>query len=121
MRGLAASHEANVAGQRGTKPLEIFSSWNLLRTQVRGVVIQELNVEEPKSAFAEPLDQMNESDFGGVSATGKHRLAGEETAHGNSVNATDELVIAPRLDAMSVAQAMQRFIGFDHLLVIQVP
>src|SRR6516225_401093 len=78
VRRLAASYETNLAGQRGPKSLEIFSSRDLHGTQARGVIVQELNVEEPKSSFPKPLDQMNKSDFGGVSATGKHRLAGEE-------------------------------------------
>src|SRR5215831_16965572 len=72
--------------------------------QVRG---RELRVEQAETAFAEPLDQGDETHLRRVSAArlgpAEHALAEERRADVHAVEAADQRAVAPRFDAVREA------------------
>src|SRR4051794_13211636 len=58
---------------------------------------------------------MDEGYLGGVADPGEHRLAGEQTTHGHSVQSTRQGPLVPDLDAVDITQVVKPGIGGDHV------
>ena len=72
------------------------------------VVVEKLHVEELKSALPQPLHQMHQRHLRPVADAREHRLAGEQAADRHAVDAAAQLAVAPDLDAVRLAEAVQR-------------
>src|SRR5205814_10664993 len=77
----------------------------------------DLAVEPRRAALAEMLDQEEQRELRGVGGAVEHRLAGEEAARVDAVEAADELLAVPDLDAVDVAGFVEARVGRDDALV----
>src|SRR5690606_20576448 len=72
--------------------------------QMRG---DELRVEEREATGAQPRDEMNQRDLGGVAFPVEHALAEERTAEPDTVEPADKLAVTPGFDGMAMPDLVQ--------------
>ena len=76
---------------------------------------QDLYVEPAEAAAFQMLDQKEQCELRGVRAQVEHALAGERAARVHAVDAADQLLALPRLDAVRAAAAAKLAVAADHL------
>ena len=62
------------------------------------------------------LDQMDKSNLGGITASGKHGLAEEYLSEAEPVEASHQFALAPTFDRMSISHRMQTAVCFNHVI-----
>src|SRR5258708_8418246 len=77
----------------------------------------ELRVEQAKAAGAQLLDQVNQCHFARVGDTAEHAFAEERGAERDAVEAADQLIVEPALDAVGAATLKQAGVESDDLVV----
>src|SRR5205807_7773226 len=75
-----------------------------------------LRVEQFEAARNQPRHQMDQRHLRGVTGVVKHAFAEEGAAETDPIEPADEVVIAPDLDAVTVAEFMQRAIEIANAL-----
>src|SRR6059058_1975493 len=99
MRSLSIEARRLGNGLRGACP--IFGARDL------DMVGQHLHVEDLEAPLAQALRAGSEGDLRGAGLAMEHRLAGEERAHGDSVQSAGEAIFVPDLDAVRPAEVVQ--------------
>ncbi len=79
------------------------------------MVGHELHVDQAATRLGEPGDQVDQGDLGGVGGVVEHGLTGEHAADAHPVQAADQLVDLPDLEAVRVAEPVQLHVGPAHL------
>src|SRR5205085_2571681 len=70
-----------------------------------------LRVEQFELALVEAVDQVDEGYFAGIALAMEHALAEERGAQADAVQPAGQLAVAPRLDAVGVAQVVETAVG----------
>ena len=83
--------------QRGVAPPR-----NLDRAETAQMLGDILGVEQFETARDQPRHQMHQRHLGGVAGAMKHALAEKRAAEADAVQAADQVVILPDLDAVAV-------------------
>src|SRR6476469_7146335 len=76
-----------------------------------------LRVEQLETAMDQPRDQMHQRDLRGVARGVKHALAEEGAPQAHAVEAADEVVALPGLDAVAMAELVEPAIEVADALV----
>ena len=74
------------------------------RAKVRGQVLQ---LEQAAARLQEPRDEIGECDLGRIRLAVEHRLAAEHAADEHAVDAADQAVVRPDLEAVRVPERVQ--------------
>src|SRR3954451_17122153 len=81
------SDKARMHAQRPPQASQVIRPRNFHRSESRGVVGQELDIEQLKVALAQAVHQVSQGDLGSITHAREHRLAREEAADGHAVDA----------------------------------
>src|SRR3954451_23756280 len=76
-----------------------------------------LGIQQFEPACDQPRHQMHQRHLGGVAGSVKHALAEKRTPETDAVEAADEIVVLPDLDAVSVSEFMQSNIEIANAFV----
>ena len=82
-------------------------------TQSRGEGRKHLRVEKFKFPGMQMCHEMAEGDLGGVRHAMEHRFTGKETIDGHTIDAADQRIFFPDLDAVGMSLAMEFAVGLD--------
>ena len=66
-----------------------------------------LHLEQAGACLDEARDEVGQGDLGGVRRAVEHRLAAEHAADQHAVDAADQAVAVPDLEAVGVPEAME--------------
>ena len=98
--------------QRGVAPPR-----NLDRAEAAQMLGDILRVEQFEAARDQPRHQMHQRHLRGVAGAMKHALAEERAAEADAVQAADQIVILPDLDAVAMPELVQPDIEIADALV----
>jgi len=70
------------------------------------VIGNELRIQQLERCLAQARHQVHKDDFRGVGPPAEHAFAEKRRAHGNTVQAADQLLAIPGFDAMGEAAMM---------------
>ena len=108
--GLAASgaarhrrHGAAPAAQ----PSLVLVARQFLGAELRQVRGDELRVQQPEAAQAQPRDQVHQRHLRGVAGGAEHALAEEHAADRHAVEAADQVSVLPGFHRMGMAELVQ--------------
>lgn len=73
-----------------------------------------LAVDEDEAGVAQMADQRDEADLGSVVGAAEHRFAEEQPAHGQAVEAADQLSLLPDLHGVGNSAQVQLLVGQLH-------
>src|SRR5262249_46337528 len=82
-------------------------------TEASGVVADELDVEQLKAALAQVFDQADQRHLRGIAPAREHRLAGEQAADRDTVDAASQFVSGPHFEAVGVTAGVEFLVGPD--------
>jgi hypothetical protein len=83
-----------------------FRAWNLFRAESSNVGRGLLAIDETKVPSLKLSDQPDERHLGRIIDLRKHGLGKEGAPECHAIESTDQLIILPCLDGMSVAEVM---------------
>src|ERR1700738_5170699 len=95
----------------------IFAARDLDRAEALQMRGDELDVEQPEAAAPQARHEMDECDLARIGDAGGHALAEEDGADMDAVEAADQTVVDPDLDAMRCAAVEQCGIEGDDLVI----
>lgn len=95
----------------------IFVARYLLHPELHQVFVDELGVQQRIALLPQPRHQINQRDLAGIGCGRKHAFAEKSPADGNAVDAADQFIALPRLDAVREARFMQLRIEVDDSIV----
>src|SRR5438132_13655627 len=113
MRSLSIEARRLGNGCRGACP--IFGARDLDAAQHLELCGPHLDVEDLEAWLAQALRAGSEGDLRRAGLAVEHRLAGEERAHGDSVQSAGEPIFVPHLDAVRPAEVVQLVISRKYI------
>src|SRR5262249_59314926 len=106
--------ETHLVAERRAQTDKVLVPRNGAGTEASGVVADELDVEQLKAALAQVFDQADQRHLRGIAPAREHRLAGEQAADHDTVDAASQFVSCPHLQAGGGTAGVQRLGRADH-------